>query len=649
MIPKETVDLIIDTAQIVEVIGDFVTLKRRGANYTACCPFHNEKTPSFAVSPAKGIYKCFGCGKAGSAVNFVMEHESLSYVEALKFLAKRYNIEVVEKEETAEDIARKTRKESLLLVSEFAAKHFIKNLETPEGKSLAKTYFKHRGLSEEITEKYGLGWATTSHSALINAAKEAGYKEEFLIDTGLAYKKDNGNIVDRFFDRVIFPIHSANGRIIAFGARTLKTDKTIAKYLNSPETDIYIKSRSLYGIYFAKNEINKQNKCYLVEGYLDVLSMHQLGLTNTVASSGTSLTADQVRLIKKYTDNISIIYDGDSAGIKAAIRGIDIILEEGMNVKIVLLPDGHDPDSFAKSHSLDEVNNFLKENEKDFIEFKSDILLADAGNDPIKKAELINTIADSISLISDPVKRSVYVELCSNKFNISSDILFERVSKTRGTALISQKERLIREEKKKEVKNNADISHINTPNLSISNPYLAPIEKDLLAFILVSGQDELMFNEDSEFYDEDSSKISVAEFISISLEEDELFFQNEIYKKVYDLYFELEKQGLDNNKICQRMLNNDDSEIAELAADILIDKYRLTIKKLESSLTARETILVQFVPNTIIAYQIKRVELMLQEKNTELINNPDQLEQILSEVTQLNKIKTALNNKLGRV
>ena len=338
MIPYETVDRILDTAQIADVVGDFVTLKKRGANYTACCPFHNEKTPSFYVSPSKGIYKCFGCGKSGTAVGFVMEHESLSYVEALKYLAKKYHIEVVEKEETAEEIAQKQRNESLLLVSEYAGKFFKDSLQTPEGQAIGYQYFKSRGLEDETIRKYGLGWAPTDRRALSEAARAAGYKEEFLTETGLCIRYDDGRLVDRFFDRVIFPIHSVSGRVIAFGGRTLKTDKTVAKYVNSPSTEIYDKSRSLYGIYFAKNEISRQDKCILVEGYLDVLSMHQLGITNVVASSGTSLTVDQIRLIRKFTSNVTIIYDGDSAGIKAALRGIGLVLKEGLNVKIVLLP-----------------------------------------------------------------------------------------------------------------------------------------------------------------------------------------------------------------------------------------------------------------------------------------------------------------------
>ena len=320
MIPQETVNKILDAAQIVDVVGDFVTLKKRGANHIACCPFHNEKTPSFSVSPSKGIYKCFGCGKSGTAVGFVMEHENMSYTEALKYLAKKYHIEVVEKEETAEEIAKKQRHESLYLVSDFAGKFFQDSLNTPEGQNIAYQYFKSRGLEDETIRKYGLGWSPLSRKAFSETARAAGYKEEFMVETGLSIKYDDGRLVDRFYDRVIFPIHSVSGRIIAFGGRTLRTDKTVAKYVNSPETEIYVKSKSLYGIYFAKNEISRQDRCILVEGYLDVLSMHQLGIRNVVASSGTSLTVDQIRLIRKFTNNITIIYDGDGAGIKAALR-----------------------------------------------------------------------------------------------------------------------------------------------------------------------------------------------------------------------------------------------------------------------------------------------------------------------------------------
>ena len=445
MIPQETVNRILDAAQIVDVVSDFVTLKKRGANHIACCPFHNEKTPSFSVSASKGIYKCFGCGKSGTAVGFVMEHENMSYTEALKYLAKKYNIEVVEKEETVEEIARRQRSESLYLVSEYAMKFFQDSMQTPEGQAVAYQYFKSRGLEDETIRKYGLGWSPTSRRGLSDAARAAGYKEEFLIETGLSIRYDDGRLVDRFYDRVMFPVHSVSGRIIAFGGRTLRTDKSVAKYVNSPETEIYVKSRSLYGIYFAKNDIARQDKCILVEGYLDVLSMHQLGIRNVVASSGTSLTVEQIRLIRKFTNNVTIIYDGDGAGIKAALRGIGLVLKEGLNVKIVLLPDGMDPDDFARRHTLEQVQDYIFQNEQDFIGFKTDLLLGEAGGDPLKKANLINDVADTIALIPDAVIRAVYVKSCADKFEIDEQILTDRVSRSRNEMILADKKQAERE------------------------------------------------------------------------------------------------------------------------------------------------------------------------------------------------------------
>ncbi|MBQ4189248.1 MAG: DNA primase, partial [Bacteroidales bacterium] len=453
MIPQETVSLILDTAQIVDVVSDFVSLKRRGANYVACCPFHNEKTPSFYVSPSKGIFKCFGCGKSGTAVGFVMEHEHCTYVEALKFLARKYNIEVQEKEETDEDRERHQRRESLMLVSEFAQKFFVSRLrETPEGRNVGLAYFKSRGLEDSTIEKYGLGWAPTSRHALVDAAAEAGYKAEYLVETGLCNRRDDGSLSDRFYDRIVFPIYSVSGRVIAFGCRTLRSDYkdlNIGKYVNSQESEIYIKRQSLYGIYHAKSEISRQNKCYLVEGYLDVLSMHQLGIVNTVASSGTSLTEEQVRLIKKFTDNVTIMYDGDSAGIHAALRGIDMVLKEGLNVRIVLIPDGDDPDSYARKHSLAEVQEFIGTHEQDFINFKAELLMKEAGTDIIRKANLINEIADTIANISDAVKRSVYVQAVSDRFGIEQNVLFGRISSTRRKMLADERKVQEREERRK--------------------------------------------------------------------------------------------------------------------------------------------------------------------------------------------------------
>ena len=666
MIPKETVDRIIDAARVEDVVGDFVSLKRRGANFVACCPFHNEKTPSFYVSPAKGIFKCFGCGKSGTAVGFVMEHENLSYVEALKFLARKYNIEVVEKEESAEDIALRQRNESLMLVSEFAAGFFKDSLKTEEGHAIGYAYFKSRGLEDATIEKFGLGWAPLSRHALADAAREAGYKEEFLVDTGLCVKRDDGSLSDRFFDRVIFPIHSVNGRPIAFGGRTLRTDKTVAKYVNSPETEIYVKSRSLYGIYFARNEIVRQDRCFLVEGYLDVISMHQLGITNVAASSGTSLTVEQVRLIRRFTENVTIIYDGDSAGIHAALRGIGLVLKEGLNVKVVLLPDGDDPDSFSRKHTLEEVRNFIDSHEQDFIEFKSDILLGEAGDDPLKRANLINDIADTVALIPDAVKRSVYVDVCSRKFNIDSQILFERIGHTRGEMLAEEKTRNDSRRRREEehtlsrpvedtgasASEPRPVSMLSAPaGLEFDDVYLAPCEKELLGFIVESGDEHLAFDRDSEFYMEGESQ-TVAEFIDSALAGDDVQFANGIYRKVYDEYFGMYDRGLTQEQIRNRLLNSTDREIALVTADLLEDKYIITVENYINALTSKSTMLVMYVPKSVMAYQSRRIEKMLAEYDAKLESAGDDVAaqmDILKVMDGLNKARKNLNNRLGRV
>ena len=678
MIPYETVDRILDTAQIADVVGDFVTLKKRGANYTACCPFHNEKTPSFYVSPSKGTYKCFGCGKSGTAVGFVMEHESLSYVEALKYLAKKYHIEVVEKEETAEEIAQKQRNESLLLVSEYAGKFFRDSLQTPEGQAIGYQYFKSRGLEDETIRKYGLGWAPTDRRALSEAARAAGYKEEFLTETGLCIRYDDGRLVDRFFDRVIFPIHSVSGRVIAFGGRTLKTDKTVAKYVNSPSTEIYDKSRSLYGIYFAKNEISRQDKCILVEGYLDVLSMHQLGITNVVASSGTSLTVDQIRLIRKFTSNVTIIYDGDSAGIKAALRGIGLVLKEGLNVKIVLLPEGQDPDDFAKKHTLEEVQEHIARNEQDFISFKTELLLGEAGNDPLKKANLINDVADTIALIPDAIIRAVYVRSCAGRFEIDEQILSDRVNSSRTAMIIADKEQQDRERERAarlaqgavpppEMSGQDEVPPPPVPEdfvdvppvvdmmpvqdgMFMNEPSLAPCEKEILGFILEEGCSVLEFDRDSKFYVEGDS-VNVAEFIDGILADDEADFMNEPYRRVYEEYFRMYDEGLSQQQIQNRLLNSMDKVVAAVAKDLLIEKYQITVKNYEQSMTATSTRLVQYVPKALMTYQCRKVELILQGLMNELSVETDEERQVnlLAKISDYNRARTRLNNELGRV
>jgi len=677
MIPNDTVYRILDSARIEEVVGDFVTLKRRGANYTACCPFHNEKTPSFYVSPSKGIYKCFGCGESGTAVGFVMKHENLSYVEALKFLAKKYNIEVVETEVSAEEIAKRQKNESLLLVSEYAGKFFKESLQTQEGQAVGYQYFRSRGLEDETIRKYGLGWGPSDRKAFADKARSEGYKEEFLVETGLCIKYDDGRLVDRFSDRVIFPIHSVSGRIIGFGGRTLRTDKSVAKYQNSPTSEIYDKRHTLYGIYFAKNEISRQDKCILVEGYLDVLSMHQLGITNVVASSGTSLTVEQIRLIRKFTNNVTIIYDGDSAGIKAALRGIGLVLKEGLNVKVVLLPEGQDPDDFARQHTLEQVQDHISRTEQDFISFKTDLLLDEAGGDPLKKAALINDIADTISLIPDAVIRAVYVRSCSDKFEIDEQILSDRVSRSRSAMIMEEQEQKRREQERaarQAVPMPPAPDHVpegdmvpppdypDAPPVEVPPyqampagprwdvPELEPCEKEILGFILENGCSPLEFDRDSRYYMEGET-VNVAEFIDGILAEDNAEFQNGPYRRVYDEYFRMYDEGLTQEQISTRLLNSMDEEIATVAKDLLIEKHQITVKNYRDSLTAVTTMLVQYVPKALLVYQSKKVELILRDLTARLASETDQAAQmeIIKKISDYNKARTRLNNELGRV
>lgn len=705
MIPQDTVDKILDSAQIVDVISDFVSLKRRGANYIACCPFHNEKTPSFYVSPAKGIYKCFGCGKSGTAVGFVMEHESMTYVEALKYLARKYGIEVKEKEDSPEEIAARQRNESLLLVMDYTEQFFKDSLKTQEGRSIGYAYFRSRGLEDATIEKYGLGWSPKSGHALAEAALAKGYKEEFLTATGVCIKRNDGSLIDKFYDRAMFPIHSVSGRVIAFGGRTLRSDyKTanIGKYVNSPETEIYDKSRSLYGIYFAKSEISKLDKCYLVEGYLDVLSMHQLGITNVVASSGTSLTVPQIRLIKKFTDNVTIMYDGDAAGIHAALRGIGLILKEGLNVRVVLLPDGDDPDSYSQKHNLEEVQAFLQANEQDFIEYKTDLLLGQSGNDPLKKAELINDIADTIALIPDQIKRAVYVQSAAVKFGINEDALYARILNTRQKMIDDERKEAERERMREERQARANAGpqsaganaggqsvplpedygepagdgymdgqmepvdvpvpvdtapvRANAGGVYLENPVMAPVERDLLKFILVSGLDTMDFESDSEFYD--SEKTTAADFIRDAIEEHP--FSNSLYARTFDEYFRLYDADatLGQDDIIRSLMNSPDREMASLVGDLVEEKYRLTVKNFSDAMTSQSSFLVLQVPKAIMVYNSKIVrsqELALAARLKELgrmEKTPETMAEeaeILVKFQKVVELRKKIVGKLGRV
>lgn len=710
MIPQETVQKILDTARVEEVIGDFVTLRRRGADLWACCPFHGEKTPSFHVIPAKGQYYCFGCHKGGSAVGFIMDYEHLSYVEALRYLARKYNIEIVEKEETAEDIANRQRNESLLLVSEYAGKFFKEQLHTDEGRSVGLEYFHSRGLEDATIEKYGLGWAPLSRHALTDAAKAAGYKDEYLLETGLcaAYDSDN-RLHDRFYDRVVFPIHSMSGRVIAFGARTLKSKeegKPYAKYVNSKESDIYVKNKSLYGIWFAKNEMARKDKCYLVEGYLDVLSMHQLGITNVVASSGTALTEGQIGLIKRFTQNVTIMYDGDSAGIHAALRGIDMFLREGMNVKVVLIPDGDDPDSYSRKHSLAEVEEFLAAAEMDFVDFKSSLLLKDTARDPLKRAEVINDIADTIADIPDAVKRSVYVDFLSDKFEIRRDILDERIGATRSKRLIEQKKAADRDRERLRnqtsrsgasagsatilpgngyatgsgngsIAGTFGVSGSSTDGLAyggapvaepveatrqstgldalIDNRIMATAERDLLNFILTYGTTKLEFQSDSAFYSgSDEDALTVFDFIGQALEGDNSQFANSVFRKVYEAYSKDYYEGYSQDEIVKRLMDGEDRDMAYVAAQLSTDeRYDLSVKNLRQSMMSKGSWLTIYVPKAILVYQQSRLE----DKENELkerlgeaqaASDDDRVLEIMQEMLKVQKALKMVKVRLGR-
>lgn len=665
MIPQETVQTILDTAQIVDVVSDFVSLKRRGANWVACCPFHNEKTPSFYVSPSKGIYKCFGCGKAGSAVGFVMEHEHCSYNEALRYLAKKYHIEIQEEELTPEETMRRQRNESLLLVSEFAQKFFAEQLKQGEGKDVGMAYYKSRALEDETISRFGLGWAPSGKDTLLQAARKAGYKDEYLLDAGLAVQREDGTLGDKFRERVMFPIHSVSGRVIAFSGRTLKSDNP-AKYVNSPDTPIYTKSNILFGIWFAKSEIAKQDKCIVVEGNVDLVMLHQLGIRNVVAPCGTSFTEQQIRLIRKFTDNVTLMFDGDGAGIHAALRAIDMILKEGMNVSVVRLPAEDDPDSFARKHTLEEYQNYLKENEQDFLAFKSEILLADAGNDPLKRANLINDIADTIALIPDQVKASVFVNAAAQQFDVDSEVIFTRVRKTRAKLLedwrkekereAKQQERREREADYEPVPDYGDLPKEEEAPVAYKpeNKALATVEEQILKFLLVDGLEPLEFPFDTpEAKEFQAEQVTVTEFISDFLDLHGFKIENQGYAKVYDAYLAGYDAGYSQEEIIRNLLNSPDRMVAGLAASISTEKYTLSIKELENSLTIKSSWLATYVPKTMLTYIVARNDQKARQLRKAL-GNPEALkaagsseEEVMQQIMSLQEETRRIKKKLS--
>lgn len=588
MIDQQTIARIQDTAQIVDVVSDFVTLRKRGVNYVGLCPFHDDRTPSFYVSPAKNICKCFACGEGGSAVHFVMKHEQMSYHEALKFLAKKYHIEVIEKELTNEEKQAQSDRDSMFILNEFARDYFVKTLhETPEGKAVGLSYFRERGFRDDIIKKFQLGYGLEQRDAFSAEAQRAGYKREFLVKTGLSFGDDNKPLFDRFRERVIFPVHTLSGKVVAFGGRILKKAEKLAKYVNSPESEIYSKSNELYGIFFAKNAIMKAEKCFLVEGYTDVLSMHQAGVENVVSSSGTALTHGQIRMIRRFSENITVLYDGDAAGIKAALRGIDLLLENGMNVKVVLLPDGEDPDSFARKQNAEQFNGFIAQNEQDFIRFKTNLLLQEAGNDPIKKAALITDIVQSIALIPDNIKRAVYIQETAILLNTREKVLITAVNKLRIRNYEKRKEESDRAESKNSVRNSEILSEQNvispTKLVSAGNPY-ERAEREIIRYVIRYGTLPIFVKYEVEKIKEEGKETevevaieegpTVVEFIAFDFERDNIHFTNDLYRRIFD---EASQKLNDTSFMCDKYFStHPDPEINRLATDLISDKYQLS-------------------------------------------------------------------------
>ncbi|MBL0105232.1 MAG: DNA primase [Bacteroidetes bacterium] len=581
MISPDTITRIFDAARIEEVVGDFVQLKKRGVNLLGLCPFHNEKTPSFNVNPVRNIYKCFGCGKGGNAVNFIMEHEHFTYPEALKYLAQKYQIEIEETAPDPREVELRDERESLYVLNTFAQKSFSENLfESEEGKSIGLSYFRERGFSDETIRKFELGYSFNSWSAFAEHALKSGYKSEYLIQTGLCYPKapkegevvNNEKLIDRFRGRVMFPVHNLSGRIIAFGGRVLKKDEKTAKYVNSPESDIYHKSKSLYGIYFARKAIVQKDNCYLVEGYTDVISMHQSGIENVVASSGTSLTVDQIRLIGRYTKNVTVLYDGDAAGIKASLRGIDLILEEGLNVKVVLFPDGDDPDSYSRRHGSAQVAEFIRDNAKDFVVFKTSLLLSEVSNDPVRKAGLIRDVVETIAKIPDPIIRSVYIKQCATLMEMEEQVLISEMNKTRRQVL------------KKEMPG-GDVDEL-LPDILIQHSQREEVltaeiqERNVIRLLLNFGSHDIHFDAEVDDPNTEGGKMhqlhamKVCNYIVTEIAHDDILFENKTFNTILKIYADALEKG--ETITPQQFLISPDPSISEIAVELLSPRYFLS-------------------------------------------------------------------------
>lgn len=671
MIDQPTIDRILDAANIVDVVSEFVTLRKRGVNYVGLCPFHDDKTPSFYVSPAKNICKCFACGEGGTAVHFIMKHEQLSYFDALRYLAKKYNIEIHERELTDKEKQIRSDRESMLIVNAWAQKYFTTLLhEHIDGKTIGMRYFAERGFREDTIRKFQLGYSLEQRDALYQAALKSGYKKEYLEKTGLIIAYEDGRVNDRFRGRVIFPVHTLSGKVVAFGGRILRKEEKTAKYVNSPESEIYHKSNELYGIYFAKQAIVKADRCFLVEGYTDVISMHQSGVENVVASSGTALTHGQIRLIHRFTDNITVLYDGDAAGIKAAIRGIDLLLEEGMNVKVVLLPDGEDPDSFARSHSASEFAEFIKQNETDFVRFKTKLLLEEAGNDPVKRAALIGDIIRTIAIVPDNITRTIYIRECSAKMEIDEQVVLNEVNKirlaryeqnkqqrqqiTEISQTASQAEKnaeLSPVEKKEEVQEGVPaeqpIVRPDRPIVSKRSPY-EQFEIALLRYVVRYGEQVLY-----DYTDEQTNEqvvIRVAEYIRSELGNDGLTFYTPIFKQMLD---EAADHCCEDGFVAHRyFLAHPDPDVSRISANLISEKYQLSkYHSKYQEVEREEDRLEQLVIRDLFALKEAYILHQIREKQETLKQVPPdaigQMTQIMEEITRLNEIKKVLSKELG--
>ncbi|WP_418982899.1 DNA primase [Alistipes sp.] len=655
MIDRETVDRIYAAANIVDIIGEYVTLRRKGVNYQACCPFHNEKTPSFVVSPSKGVYKCFGCGKGGNAVTFLMEHENVTYPEALKMVAKRYGIEVREKEMTEEEVRRNDDRESMFALNGWAADYFADYLHhQTEGMSVGMTYFRQkRGMTDATIKKFGLGFCPARGDRMTQDALAAGYKEQFLLSTGLSLKRESdGRVYDRFRDRVIFPVHNISGRIVAFGGRTLRTDKTVAKYQNSPESEIYSKKRELYGLYFAKKAIQQQDFAILVEGYTDVISMHQAGVENVVASSGTSLTTEQIRLLNRFTKNITVIYDGDSAGIHASLRGIDMILREGMNVRVVLLPEPEDPDSFARSHTAAELQAYIRDNERDFLDFKARLLLEDAQGDPVKKAALIGDMVQSISQIPDPIQRSVYIKECARTMEIDENILISEVARKRMATVGDRDTDEFLRRQTAQVRAEARQVEVEYVKRVEAGSGIEALERELVKYLLKYGHCSFDYKEGRQMV-----ACNVAEVIFSELGDDQIEFRNPLCAKIMDTYREQwERTGVGTEVPPHLFLNHPDPEVCNLSVDILTsdDNYVASElwKRKDIHVESDAEMLAVGVPKAVTLYKSKVIEGLIREMQTRLEDaelTEEEQGEILQRLTACNKAKVAIANKLQRL